>query len=129
MLILQSTYTGYSNTTAVIHTSQVPPNPAIFAPGPALLFVVVRGVPSVGVQIMIGSGQLGTQPVLDVGVLPPSEIVRNDTVVKTDPDAGAGGTGTRKSGASPLRTFSLGSDSALLGAVVTMLLVLASTLA
>ncbi|KAF5316374.1 hypothetical protein D9619_006876 [Psilocybe cf. subviscida] len=100
MLILQSTYTGYSNSTAVIHASQLPPNPAIFAPGPALLFVVVGGVPSVGVQIMVGSGKLGTQPVLDVGVLPPSEIVRNDTVVKTDPDAGAGGVGTKKNSAS-----------------------------
>lgn len=129
MLILQSTYTGYSNNTAVIHTSQVPPNPAIFAPGPALLFVVVRGVPSVGVQIMIGSGQLGTQPVLDVGILPPSEIVRNDTVVKTDPDAGAGGAATKKSGASASRTFALGSDSVLLRTVVIMLLVFTSTLA
>ncbi|KAF7358228.1 hypothetical protein MVEN_00871500 [Mycena venus] len=48
-LQLDSTYTAYgANNTATLHVSQVPPNPAILAPGPALLFVVVNGVPSGG---------------------------------------------------------------------------------
>ena len=38
----------------------------------SVLFVVVNGVPSIGVQVMIGSGQLGTQKILDVAPLPPS---------------------------------------------------------
>jgi hypothetical protein len=50
---LENTYTGFSNSTAVLHVSQLPPNPAILAPGPALILVVVNGVPSVGRQVMI----------------------------------------------------------------------------
>jgi hypothetical protein len=72
---LNSTYTGYAgNNTAILHVSQLPPNPAILAPGPALLFVVVNGSPSVGVAVMVGSGQLGTQPMLAVADLPVSSI-------------------------------------------------------
>lgn len=74
-LQLESTYTGYSNNnTAVLHVSQVPPNPAILAPGPAFIFVIVNGVPSVGVQVMIGSGKLGVQPTSSIGDLPSSSI-------------------------------------------------------
>lgn len=40
MVVLNSTYTGFGDNSAVLHVSQVPPNPAILAPGPALLFVV-----------------------------------------------------------------------------------------
>ncbi|KAF8199812.1 copper radical oxidase [Mycena galopus ATCC 62051] len=75
-LQLDSTYTAYEgNNTATLHVSQLPPNPAIFAPGPALLFVVVNGVPSVGVQVMIGSGVLGTQAISAIGDLPVSSFV------------------------------------------------------
>jgi hypothetical protein len=74
---LNSTWTGYSNNkTATLHVSQLPPNSAIFAPGPALLFVVVNDVPSVGVLVMVGSGQLGPQEVLPVAQLPPSSILQ-----------------------------------------------------
>lgn len=72
---LENTYTGYDNNTATLHVRQVPPNPAILAPGPAFIFVVVKGIPSVGVQVMIGSGQLGKQEVLPQGDLPGSLIV------------------------------------------------------
>ncbi|KAG6850141.1 hypothetical protein H0H93_000526 [Arthromyces matolae] len=72
---LEHTYTGYaSSNSAVLHVSQLPPNPAVLAPGPALVFVVVNGVPSVGVQVMVGSGQLGQQELLSVGALPDSSI-------------------------------------------------------
>jgi hypothetical protein len=74
---LESTYTGFQNNTGILHVSQVPPNPAILAPGPALIFVVVNGVPSVGAQVMIGSGKLGTQQRLPIGDLPASAIVQN----------------------------------------------------
>lgn len=65
---------GFSNNTAVLHVSQVPPNPAILVPGPAFIFVVVNGVPSVGRQVMIGSGVLGMQNILAIGDLPASQI-------------------------------------------------------
>ena len=69
MVVLNSTYTGFGNNSgAVLHVSQVPPNPAVIAPGPALLFVVVKGVPSVGIQIMVGPGQIGPQPILPIGL-------------------------------------------------------------
>ncbi|KAJ6594293.1 glyoxal oxidase [Mycena capillaripes] len=75
-LQLDATYTAYEeNNTATLHVSQLPPNPAILAPGPALLFVVVNGVPSVGVQIMVGSGVIGTQAVRAIGNLPASSVV------------------------------------------------------
>ena len=81
MVVLNSTYTGFSNNSgAVLHVSQVPPNPAIIAPGPALLFVVVKGVPSVGIQVMVGSGQIGPQPILPIGFTPLSTILGDDLV-------------------------------------------------
>ncbi len=49
----------------------MPPNPSILAPGPVLIFVNVNGVPSMGKMIMVGSGQLGQQPVSAVVDLPP----------------------------------------------------------
>lgn len=60
---LNSTYTADSTGAATLHVSQVPPNPAILVPGPALIFVVVNGVPSEGQWVTIGNGQLGPQPV------------------------------------------------------------------
>lgn len=74
---LENTYTGFDNNTGILHVSQLPPNPAILVPGPAFIFVVVNGVPSVGAQVMIGSGELGAQPTLPIGDLPASAIVKN----------------------------------------------------
>ncbi|KAI0373953.1 DUF1929-domain-containing protein [Pilatotrama ljubarskyi] len=74
MLQLNSTYTGNADGSAVLHVSQLPPNPSLFAPGPALLFVVVNGVPSVGVQVMVGSGQIEQQPTTLNVDLPPMTI-------------------------------------------------------
>ncbi|KAF9450694.1 copper radical oxidase [Macrolepiota fuliginosa MF-IS2] len=71
---LESSYGGYPDKTVFLHVSQMPPNPAIMAPGPAFLFVVVNGVPSIGVQVMIGSGQIGEQTILPVESLPDSAM-------------------------------------------------------
>ncbi|CAE6434266.1 unnamed protein product [Rhizoctonia solani] len=73
---LETSYTGNEDGSGVLHVSQLPPNPAILAPGPALIFVVVNGVPSVGVHIMAGSGQLGKQSVSAVQPLPSSSIIQ-----------------------------------------------------
>ena len=76
MVVLESSYTGYTNNTATLHVNQMPPNAAIFSPGPALLFVVVKGVPSVGVHVMIGSGQIEEQVPLPVDSSPSSSIIQ-----------------------------------------------------
>ncbi|KIM83331.1 glyoxal oxidase [Piloderma croceum F 1598] len=70
MVELDSSYTGNSDGSAVLHVSQLPPNPAIMAPGPAFIFVVVNGVPSVGVQVMVGSGKIEKQKTLSIASLP-----------------------------------------------------------
>ncbi|EPQ29707.1 uncharacterized protein PFL1_02927 [Pseudozyma flocculosa PF-1] len=46
-----------------LHVAQLPPNPNLFAPGSALAFVVVDGVPSQGKVVMAGNGRIGKQPV------------------------------------------------------------------
>jgi hypothetical protein len=69
---LSNTYTGNSDGSATIHVSQLPPNPSLLVPGPALLFVVVNGVPSLAQSVMVGSGQLGVQPTSLATVLPTS---------------------------------------------------------
>jgi hypothetical protein len=54
------------------------PSPTIFAPGPALLHVVVAGIPSEGKFVMAGNGQIGKQTVTplvnlnDFGSPPPT---------------------------------------------------------
>ncbi|KAF8334887.1 glyoxal oxidase N-terminus-domain-containing protein [Cantharellus anzutake] len=68
-LELNSTATPTSNDSISLFISQVPPNPALFAPGSAFLHVVVNGVPSIGRQVMIGNG-IGSQPTLPVQRLP-----------------------------------------------------------
>ena len=47
---------------STLYVAQLPANPNLFAPGPALAFVVVNGVPSHGKFIMVGNGQIGVQP-------------------------------------------------------------------
>lgn len=75
---LASSYTGYqANNSAILQVNQLPPNPAIIAPGPALVFVVVNGVPSIGLSVMLGSGQIGQQTLLPAGSLPAETIVAN----------------------------------------------------
>ncbi|WFD36359.1 (methyl)glyoxal oxidase [Malassezia cuniculi] len=48
-----------------IHVAQLPNNPSLFAPGPALAFVVVDGTPSHGKFVMVGNGRIGKQPTQD----------------------------------------------------------------
>lgn len=67
-----SSFSVYSDGSAILHVSQLPPNPAILVPGPALIFVVVNGVPSNGTWVMVGNGVLGPQPVAAAQVLPAS---------------------------------------------------------
>ncbi|KAG8927452.1 hypothetical protein FRC01_007464 [Tulasnella sp. 417] len=71
---LNSTYVGNDDGTATLHVQQLPPNPAILAPGPAVMYVVVNGVPSMGQFVMCGSGQIGAQTINPVTDTPASFI-------------------------------------------------------
>lgn len=59
------------------------PNPNLFQPGPALLFVVVNGIPSNGTYVVIGSGAIEAQRTADDTVLP-------DNVLQSDANGSAG---------------------------------------
>ena len=70
---LNSTATyASSSKTATLHVNQLPPNPALLAPGPAMIFVVINGVPSIGQFVMVGNGQIGTQSTAPQADLPAS---------------------------------------------------------
>jgi hypothetical protein len=71
---LNNTYNVQSNGTITLHTAQLPPNPNLFQPGPALLFVTINGIPSNGTYVIIGSGQIGQQLTAPASVLPPNVL-------------------------------------------------------
>ncbi|QRV86192.1 glyoxal oxidase [Ceratobasidium sp. AG-Ba] len=95
MVELDRTYSVAKDGSATIHVSQMPPNPFIMAPGPAVMYTVVNGVPSMGKPVMIGSGKIEKQSVLPVQELPSSTI---ETVTGTHAAEGSGaGNGTKNS--------------------------------
>ncbi|QRV94399.1 glyoxal oxidase [Ceratobasidium sp. AG-Ba] len=98
------------NYNITLHVAQMPPNPAVFAPGPAFLFIVVDGVPSVGQMIMVGSGKIGpgSQPVGERSVLPASSMP-----VPTGPSGGNNGGNGGSNGADSV----WGSTVGLLGGI------------
>lgn len=71
-LQLNNTYTVNSNGALTLHVAQAPPNPNIFQPGPAFLYVVMNGIPSNGTYVILGNGQIGTQPTSAASTLPDS---------------------------------------------------------
>ncbi|KAI9637230.1 glyoxal oxidase N-terminus-domain-containing protein [Dioszegia hungarica] len=88
MIQLNSTYTvDMRNNTATLHVAQIPSaaGPRLFQPGPALMFLVVQGVPSEGKAVMIGNGKIGTQPTSTDVALPAN------TVLAVQPSASSGG--------------------------------------
>jgi hypothetical protein len=72
LMQLNNTFTVQSDGTITLHVAQALPNPNIFQPGPAFLFVTINGIPSNGTFVIVGNGQLGTQPTSAASVLPPS---------------------------------------------------------
>ncbi|KAF8436205.1 hypothetical protein L210DRAFT_831563, partial [Boletus edulis BED1] len=68
-LQLNNTYTVNNDGSYVLHVSQVPPNPNLLTPAPALLFVVVNGIPSNGTMVIVGTGNVETQPTATAAVL------------------------------------------------------------
>lgn len=127
MIYLDTSYTIDQNTnTTTLHVSQMPGTngPNIFQPGPALFFVVVNGVPSEGEFVMVGTGQLGTQPTSDNAPLPASTVIPipEPTVEPSNNQTGPGeaqtGTSNVKSSAVPV---SAGLVSFALPGLVTVL--------
>ncbi|KZT61288.1 copper radical oxidase [Calocera cornea HHB12733] len=105
---LASSYTGNADGSGVLHCAQLPPNPAILAPGPALIFVVVGGVPSVGQMVMVGSGQLGVQPTSEASTLPQSSLPSSTASSSGNGTSSTGSTtGTAASAALPIAWSSL----------------------
>jgi len=90
---LDFTYTANKDGGATLHVSQLPPNAAIMAPGPAWLFVTIDGVPSVGVRVMLGSGKIEVQSVANVESLPASSEVTKDADSNNDSTKGAASVG------------------------------------
>lgn len=91
MIVLENSYTGNPDGSGVLHVSSLPPSAAIFPPGPALFFVVVDGVPSVGLQVMVGSGQIETQPTSEPAALPVSQIAQTGSSNDNSSSGGSGG--------------------------------------
>lgn len=106
---LDFTYTANNDGSGTLHVSQLPPNAALVAPGPAWLFVVVNGVPSVGVPVMLGSGKIEVQKVLTVEALPQSTDVTGNPGTNND-------NGNSKKGAS-----SVGASVHAAGALLAIL--------
>jgi hypothetical protein len=75
MAELDHSFTTTDDGGITLHVSQMPPNPAIIQPGTAWFFVVVNGTPSVGVSVMVGSGVIEEQEMLEVESLPESSTV------------------------------------------------------
>ena len=93
-LELNCTYSqDESSGEVTMFVSQMPPNANIFQPGPAMIFLVVDGIPSEGQMITIGSGSIETQTLLDVAELPPSQVVvapqANSTTTSASSDSTA----------------------------------------
>ncbi|KAJ7276322.1 glyoxal oxidase N-terminus-domain-containing protein [Mycena haematopus] len=74
---LRNSYTVNKDGSIVLHVAQMYPNPNLFQPGPALLFVVIDGIPSNGTHVLIGSGAIGTQPQAEDSQLP-ENILQSD---------------------------------------------------
>ncbi|THH26892.1 hypothetical protein EUX98_g7297 [Antrodiella citrinella] len=111
LLQLNNTFTVNRDGSYTLHVSQAPPNANLFQPGPAMLFVVVDGIPSNGTFLTVGNGQFGTQPIAAVADLPASVLLD-----------GAAGTGsntvnTPNSGASTSHTVLIAAIVAAVAAV------------
>lgn len=104
---LNNTYTVNKDGSLTLHVAQLPPNPNLFQPGPALLFVTVAGIPSNGSYVIVGSGNIETQPTKTASSLPAS--VRLD---------GASGSGSSATGSNSTDTNNNGASSSHTGAIV-----------
>lgn len=118
-LQLNNTYTVNDDGTIVLHCSQMPPNPNLFQPGPALLFVNVNDIPSNGTTVTVGSGNIEQQPISDAAVLPVS--------VKSAGASGSGQAGSTDDGDDGAAGVNVSVVGSVLAAVVAMVVAGEST--
>ncbi|KIK64004.1 hypothetical protein GYMLUDRAFT_40223 [Collybiopsis luxurians FD-317 M1] len=117
-LQLNNTYTVNKDGSLTLHTAQMPPNPNIFQPGPAMVFVVVNGIPSNGTFVIVGSGNVETQPTQAASVLPAS--------VRLDSASGSADGSTTGDGNSNAQSSSGGVShtATVVGSIVAAIVVL-----
>jgi hypothetical protein len=133
-LQLNNTYTVKEDGSIVLHVSQMPPIPEIFQPGPAFVFVTVKGVPSNGTYVIVGSGNIEAQTKLAVAALPASVKMDNvkgtasDSSTTTGSNGGSGGSGSDSAAGGSNKTTIIAAvvgavaGIALLGALVGIFL-------
>ncbi|GLB40151.1 putative glyoxal oxidase [Lyophyllum shimeji] len=95
-LQLNNTFTVQKGGKIVLHVAQAP-NPNVFQPGPALLFVTISRIPSIGKMVIVGNGQLGMQPTNAPSTLPQSVLLESDgsgNATNDRPALNGAGTGT-----------------------------------
>ena len=100
LMQLNNTYTVNADGSIILHVSQPPPNANLFTPGPAFMYVNVLGIPSNGSYVIVGNGQIGTQPTAPASVLPPSS--RLDSASGTA--SGTNSTGTSSTNNTDLKS-------------------------
>ncbi|KAF7314387.1 putative copper radical oxidase variant A [Mycena kentingensis (nom. inval.)] len=118
-LQLPNTFTVNSDSSITLHVSQANPNPNLFQPGPALIYVVVNGVPSNGTSVIVGSGNIEAQPTSAASTLPDS--VRLDSA-SGSADGSSTSTGTGSGNAATESSSS--KKGAIIGGVVGAVVVL-----
>jgi hypothetical protein len=121
-LQLNNTYSVSSDGSIVLHTSQMPPTPEIFQPGPAWVFVTINGIPSNGTYVIVGSGSMGKQPTSAAGALPGS--VRADDAKGTADGSATGGSSNSSSSGSSNGNNNSGSTTVQANIVITALAII-----
>ncbi|KAI9573066.1 immunoglobulin E-set, partial [Boletus coccyginus] len=89
-LQLNNTYTVNDDGSYVLPVSQAPPNANVLMPGPALMFVVVNWIPSNGTMVIVGTGQVETQPTAAAAGLPAVVTATATTTPANTSGAGRG---------------------------------------
>lgn len=129
-LVTSYTIDPDSNTTT-LHVSQMPPNAALFPPGPAMLFLVLDGVPSWGEYVIVGSGNIGTQPTAAAETLPDSSTLVSASAVAASAAAASAASASKTStaGTTGSTAVSQNATSGALGNVVSSRTVMSAVLA
>ncbi|KAJ4470773.1 glyoxal oxidase N-terminus-domain-containing protein [Lentinula lateritia] len=117
-LQLNNTYTVNSDGSLTLHTAQMPPNSNIFQPGPAMVFVVVNGIPSNGTFVIVGSGNVETQATAGASVLPASVLLSGASGSADGSSTSSGDNPTNASGSTVSHT------AVIVGTVVAGIIIL-----
>ncbi|KAJ7247167.1 glyoxal oxidase N-terminus-domain-containing protein [Mycena haematopus] len=124
-LQLNNTYTVNSDSSITLHVSQAPPNANLFQPGPAFVYVVVNGIPSNGTEVIVGSGNIETQPTNSVAVLPANiELASATGSADGASTSSTGTTGSATAGTPSATASSTSHIGAIVGGAVGGLVIL-----